>query len=73
LKSVTASFYNVEYKDDSRNDVYLDLDEFIDWDNIEQVTNLFYSSSSYPSLQFKKKKMSLNKFHHAWDKIILAR
>ena len=43
--------------------------EFLNWDDINQVENLFFSSDGYKSLGFEKY-VDYNDFHYIWKKIL---
>jgi hypothetical protein len=68
LKSVTTFLTNISnYSNDTHGRV--NMKEFIDWENINQVTNLFLSTSGYKSLGFDKY-VTYDDFHYIWSKLL---
>ena len=68
LTSITtflASISNYENNTNGR----VDMAEFINWNNINQVTNLFLSTAGNKSLGFNKY-VDYSDFHNIWDKIL---
>ena len=68
LKSVTTFLTNISnYSNDTNGRV--NMKEFIDWENINQVTNLFLNTSGYKSLGFDKY-VTYDDFHYIWSKLL---
>ena len=73
LQPLTLLYLNLflsnitNYKNSTNGRV--NMREFLNWDDINQVENLFFSSDGYKSLGFEKY-VDYNDFHYIWKKIL---